>query len=163
MVTRKGDVGREADFRSFYQREFGRVYRATYVACGGKENSEDATQEAFARAFERWARLGSQPWAVGWVIKTAINIARRASRRRKPPVEPPVPPAEPSDRAIDLWRAVGALPDRQREAVVFYYLADLPVVEVASLMRCKAGTVRAHLDRARNHLSAAMERSDHER
>jgi RNA polymerase sigma-70 factor, ECF subfamily len=52
-----------------------------------------------------------------------------------------------------------ALPRRQREAVTLHYLVDLPVAQVARLMGCREGTVKAHLAHARKALRAQLEGS----
>jgi RNA polymerase sigma-70 factor (ECF subfamily) len=71
----------ESDFRHVYERASPTVYRVAYRLSGRRETAEDATQEAFARAFERWARLRGEPWVVGWIVTTALNILRRTARR----------------------------------------------------------------------------------
>ena len=138
------------------------MYRAAFALCGDRATAEDATQEAFARALERWSRLRDVTWVRGWITTTALNVVRRAMRRRSTarneahggPEE-----TEPAGRddVLDLWRSIRALPRRQQEAVVLHYVADLPVSEVAAAMRCGEGTVKAHLSRARVALGALRE------
>jgi len=131
------------------------VFRAVYLLCRNRVLAEDATQEAFARALERWARLGTQAWAGGWVMSTALNVARRGMRR--PRLLGPVPRSDPDvEQAVDLWAAVKDLPRRQQEAVVLHYRVGLPVEEIAQVMGCREGTIRTHLARAREVLRAAL-------
>jgi len=128
------------------------VYRAAFALCGDREVAMDATQEAFARALSRWRRLRGEPWAAGWVMTTALNVARRSLRRRAPLPEPAVDHAD-LEAVLDLRVRIRELPRRQQAAVVLYYLAGLPVAEVAGAMGCREGTVRAHLARARATLA----------
>jgi RNA polymerase sigma factor (sigma-70 family) len=51
------------------------------------------------------------------------------------------------DRDVDLMRGLATLPQRQREAVLLHYLADLDTAQTARVMGCSAGTVKAHLAR----------------
>jgi RNA polymerase sigma-70 factor, ECF subfamily len=151
-------------FVQLYQANHAKVFRATWAFCGDRTVAEDATQEAFARALERWPRLREQPWVTGWITSTALNAARRLQRRRRwlHRAEPaPVEAAVGVDTAgaVELWQVVRALPRRQREAVALHYLADLPVAEVARLMGCREGTVKAHLAHARKALRAQLEGS----
>jgi RNA polymerase sigma-70 factor, ECF subfamily len=145
-------------FQELYRAEFGAVYRAVFLACGDRAVSEEATQEAFARALERWSRLRDRTWVAGWVVTTALNVARRSLRRRRDSGAQAtvVAPSDP-DSAEDVRAAVRDLPRRQREAVVLHYAMDLPVAEVARLMRCAEGTVKAHLSRARTALRGRLE------
>jgi RNA polymerase sigma-70 factor (ECF subfamily) len=148
-------VTADPGFERFYETEAQSVFRAVYLLCRDRILAEDATQEAFARALERWERLGRQPWAGGWVTTTALNVARRGMRRRRllRPVHPDNP--EPEE-TIDLWTQVKELPPRQQEAVVLHYRMGLSVEEVARVMGCRDGTVRTHLARAREVLRAAL-------
>ena len=146
-----------------YEQAFPVVYRVAYRFCGRREMAEDATQEAFARAFERWSRLRGEPWVVGWVLTTALNILRRAVRRtREEPREAHLKPQREDhvDGAVDLWRAIGHLPRRQAEAVVLYYVLDLPVADVSEVMGCRDGTAKTHLDRGRQRLARLLESTD---
>jgi RNA polymerase sigma-70 factor (ECF subfamily) len=151
-------------FVQLYQAEHDKVFRATWAFWGDREVAEDATQEAFVRALERWPRLRDQPWVTGWVTSTALNAARRLQRRRRwlHWVETATVKAAmgvDAAGAVELWQVVRALPRRQREAVTLHYLADLPVAEVARLMGCREGTVKAHLAHARKALRAQLEGS----
>jgi RNA polymerase sigma-70 factor (ECF subfamily) len=143
-------------FEELYRREHATVFRAVLRLCGDRTVAEDATQEAFARALARWRRLRGRDWAAGWVTTTALNLARRASRRRR---EPPAQDgaAADVDAAVDVWAAVRLLPRRQQEAVVLFYVADLPLSEVAAAMGCAEGTAKAHLARARDSLRGTLE------
>ncbi|MDP9342237.1 MAG: sigma-70 family RNA polymerase sigma factor [Actinomycetota bacterium] len=130
------------------------MYRAAFALCGDRELAQDATQEAFARALSRWRRLRGERWAAGWVMTTALNVARRSLRRRAPTPQPvEASPRADLDLLLDVRGAVRALPRRQQTAVVLYYLAGLPVPEVAGAMGCREGTVRAHLAKARASLA----------
>lgn len=143
-------------FEGFYEIEFPKVYRAAFLLSGDRGLAEDATQEAFARALERWRRLRDTSWAGGWVMTTALNVVRRGLRRRREPVRTEVDHYEIPDSDLDLWRAVRALPRRQLESVVLHYLTDLSVAECAALMGCDEGTVKTHLHRARAELSRLL-------
>lgn len=49
-------------FTVLYEEGFAPVYKAALMLCGRRDLAEDATQEAFARALERWDRIGGEPW-----------------------------------------------------------------------------------------------------
>lgn len=146
-------------FQGFYRAEFAKVFRAALVICKDLDTAEDATQEAFARALERWRRLRVEPWAAGWVITTAMNLARRGMRRRSLLGRPGVGSTDEETR-LDLWEGVRALPPKQQAAVILHYANDLPIAEVAEVMECAEGTVKAHLAKARQSLRTALEMPD---
>jgi RNA polymerase sigma-70 factor, ECF subfamily len=145
----------DPDFERLYESESTIVFHTVFLLCGDRALAQDATQEAFARAFERWGRLRDRPWVGGWVTSTAVNAARRSLRRRPAPSTPPQHEVD-VDEALDLWGLVRSLPLRQQQAVILRYRLDLPVDQVAAAMACDAGTVRNHLARARAKLRAQM-------
>ncbi|HEY7282202.1 MAG TPA: sigma-70 family RNA polymerase sigma factor [Actinomycetota bacterium] len=148
-------MGADGGFRRFYEEQYEAVFRAVFLLCRDREVAEDATQDAFVRALERWRRLGDASWAGGWVTTTALNRARRLLRRR--PADPTaLAPVGEQEAAIDLWRAVAALPLRHQQAVVLHYRLGLSTAETAAAMGCGDGTLRAYLTRARRSLERAL-------
>jgi RNA polymerase sigma-70 factor, ECF subfamily len=144
-------------FGALYEREFQTVYRTVFLLCRRRDVAEEATQEAFVRAWERWSRLRDRPWAGGWVTTTAMNLARRALRRRPDVAAPSGTGEADADAGLDLWRAVAALPLRQQQALVLRYRLGMPTPDVAAAMRCRVPTVRAYLTRARASLRPMLE------
>ena len=142
-------------FQRLYEEEAGAVFRTVYLVCRDPSVAEEATQEAFARALERWPRLRDRPWVGGWVTTTALNVARRTMRRGRPS-QPADATGHDIDESLDLWRAVRQLSLRQQQAVVLRYRLDFTVEDAAAAMGCDAGTVRTHLARAREALRARM-------
>lgn len=145
-------------FESFYETEFPRVFRATFLLIGDRQAAEEATQEAFARCLERWRRLGGESWVGGWVTTTSLNVARRQLKRSGPAQVSTLEDVgyEGSEPDIDLWRAVRALPERQQEAVVLHHVVDISIQDCARLMKCDPGTVKTHLHRARQQLARSL-------
>jgi DNA-directed RNA polymerase specialized sigma24 family protein len=93
-------------FEQFYLAEATAVFQTVYLLCRDRGIAEDATREAFARAFERWERLRNQPWAEGWVTRTAINVAKRRLRRHPAPFPPSGhdPDLDEGDRSVARGR-----------------------------------------------------------
>jgi RNA polymerase sigma-70 factor, ECF subfamily len=145
-------------FVELYEREAPSIHASVYALCRDPAVAQDATQEAFTRALERWDRLRDQPWVAGWILKTACNTSRRQLRRRPHP-EPEAKEAPDLDLSLDLWRAVASLPRKQQVAVLLTYRSDLASAEAALVMGCREGTVRTHLARARAALRLDLERS----
>ena len=159
-VVPRAEVDR-LTFEDFYTAEFDRVLDSAFAFSGDRDAATEATQEAFARAFARWRRLSRQEWAGGWVTTTALNVLRRRFRdaARSPVRVDDRAPVDMHGR-IDLLRGLRALPTRQREAAVLFYVADLPLHAVASAMRISEGAVKSHLARAREGLRVSLEERD---
>ena len=146
------------EFEKVFRSAYGPVLHTTFLVLQDRGRAEEVTQDAFLRLYERWgAVIFEQPHA--WVRKVAVRDAiRRARRERVVPVVAMVDTARAEERLpdIDLLRAIGRLPAKQRAAVALHYLQDLPVNEVAELMGVAPATVRQHLFKARSQLAQRL-------
>jgi RNA polymerase sigma-70 factor (ECF subfamily) len=130
---------------------------------------EDIAQEALARAWSRWSRVSRLDSPEAWTYRVAVNLAR--SRHRRPQAEQRAyeraeavvaPAAGEVVDAIAVRRAVAALPERMRAALVLRYFADLPVDAVAAILDCAPGTVKSLTSQAIEKLRAVMAVDDRE-
>jgi len=155
-----------ADFAEFFDANYGRVLRSVRLVATDWQQAEDRTQEAFARAYRHWSRVAEMERPVTWVYVVALNAERR--RWRREPVENPLDlaaPAEPSPfdlagsvaTAVTVRHALDRLTDRQRTIVVLRYFSDLKNGDIAQVMGCAEGTVKATLHRALLSLRIRME------
>jgi RNA polymerase sigma-70 factor, ECF subfamily len=153
-------------FAAFYASSYHRLLGQLFAVTGDLAEAENVLQEAYARAFARWSRVGGYDLPEAWVRRVAINLAAMAERslRRRarallrlgpPPVVPELGP-----EAIDLRDALRALPLGQRQVIVLHHLVGLPVEEVARELRVPAGTVKSRLARGRAALAGTL---DHDR
>jgi RNA polymerase sigma factor (sigma-70 family) len=145
-------VGEEPDlsFRALYEAEAEQVFRTVFLLCRDQELARDATQEAFARALERWDRLRGEPWLGGWVTTTALNYVKRSLRRSSP--RDASSPSGTTEDNVELWQVVRELPARQRAVIVLRYRIGLDTPNIAQALGLKEGTVRTHLARAHHAL-----------
>jgi RNA polymerase sigma-70 factor (ECF subfamily) len=150
------------EFDAWYLREHPRVVSAVAAITGRPSVAGEAADEAFTRACERWERVRAMDSPGGWVHRTALNVARRQLRRsgherrllgRIAAGADAVVEAAPPAWSGELWDALAALTDRQREAVVLRHVADLTVAEVAAAMGIAPGTAAWTLHAARQRLS----------
>ncbi len=114
-------------------------------------------QEALTRVYARWALL-SEPRPYAYRVVTNLGRDRwRAEQRERSlwrSTIPDVAVAGPDDTTSD---AVRRLPRALRDAVLLHYYADLPVDEVARVLRCPAGTIKRRLHEARTALATALQ------
>jgi len=71
----------EDDIGRTFREEFGRSVAALVRAFGDIDVAEDAVQEAFAIALEKWPVEGLPPNPGGWITTTAKNVAMDRRRR----------------------------------------------------------------------------------
>src|SRR5215469_746227 len=87
-----------------FREEYGRAVAVLVRRFGDIDLAEEAVQDAFATAIDRWPRTGPPPSPAGWIITTAGN------------------------RAVDRLRREAVREDRHAEAALLYP-ADDPLPE----------------------------------
>ena len=119
---------------------------------GSPELACDAAQEAAIAAMTDLARLRSPERFGAWFCGIALNVSRRWLRQLRSEVpglidsasERPGPAevAETAEITARVHRAVAALPDGQRQAVLLFYLQGLSHREVAADLHISVGAVK---------------------
>ena len=144
--------------------EHGQVVMRVCRGLLGPVEAEDAWSETFLAALRAYPSLRAGSNVRGWLVTIAHNKAVdqiRARLRVPVPVGGEIgevggvresvaggsPAAEPrpADSELadtELVSALAALPPKQRGAVVYRYLADLPYAEIAALLDCSQAAAR---------------------
>jgi RNA polymerase sigma factor (sigma-70 family) len=111
-------------------------------------DADDAWSETFLAALRNYPDLPAdanvQAWLVTIAHRKAIDAIRAAGRSAIPVAELPDQPTgrRVDERDLDLTAALAALPDKQRHAVVYHYLGELPYQEVATIIGGTAAAAR---------------------
>jgi RNA polymerase sigma factor (sigma-70 family) len=106
----------------------------------GPVDAQDAWSETFLAALRSYPDLRPDSNVRGWLVTIAHNKAidqiRARARHPRPTSELPERPTHDEHTEADgeLRAALDALPTKQRGAVIYRYLADLPYAEVAALL-----------------------------
>lgn len=163
--ARAGEVGA---FEELYRHSVGRIYALCLRMTGNAQEAEEATQDAFVRAWEKLDTFDGRSAFTSWLHRLAVNVVlgrwRSAGRHRNRVVaiddvvaeqEQPAPPA---GVAIDLERAIATLPDGARTVFVLYDLEGYGHREIAEMTGLASGTSKAQLHRARQLLRKALDR-----
>lgn len=124
----------------------------------GRHDADDAWSETFLSAMRAYPALPETANVEAWLVtiahRKAIDVLRTAQRNPRPVDAVPETDTRygiPDAGDPDLWTAVIGLPDKQRQAVAYHYLAGLTYAEIAEIV---GGTVdaarRAAADGVRN-------------
>ena len=152
---------RAIGFEEFYRAERDRMLRSLVFTLHDPDLALEVTDEAFARAVERWDDLSAVGNRAGWVYRVAMNLARNRWRRLSLERRKPVPAGPPDwvDRCADpaIGRALEQLPVDQRAVVVLRYHLDWSVEDVAAALDIAPGTVKSRLHRALQKLATLLE------
>jgi RNA polymerase sigma-70 factor, ECF subfamily len=157
------------DFAEFYQASYVRVVALVAAVVGDRQQAEDIAQEAFARALTRWPRVARYDLPEAWVRRVALRLTVDANRRMRRARHLSALLAagqrgsgQPRDplAATALSLALRRLPLPQRQVLVLYYLADLPVQDIARDCGVSVTTVRTRLAAGRQRLERELSESD---
>lgn len=138
------------------------------VLAGDAATADDVAQEVAIQAVRHAHRLREVSALDAWLYRTAVRAAlkavRRGRRQRAVEQDHVVGAArtscgdEPPTAALEeLGLLLRGLPERQRAALTLRYAHDLTDDEIATALRCRAGTVRALLSRGRSAVRERLE------
>jgi RNA polymerase sigma-70 factor (sigma-E family) len=155
-LRRRSTEGLDAEFSAFVHRRARRHLRTAVLLTGDWHTAEDLVQTCLVKLYRAWPRLDTGVDPDAYLRRMLINTRRswwRVGWRREAPVAS-VPDrageADGQDRhavAESVRQALGALPARQRAALVLRFFEDLPEAQVADLLGCSVGTVETHTHR----------------
>ena len=155
------------------------IYALAYRVIGREEEARDVAQETFLRAFRALGGFKGQAKFSSWLYRITLNLCRDWIRRerRTPIVQAPEgvdivelagesEPTESIEALVsrrELGRAVAkamaALPEDQRTAIILKEYHGLTFQEIADLLDCPLSTVKTRLYQGlsvlRKDLSAA--------
>lgn len=159
----EGDVMDAAtDFDAFYNATNRRVLHQMYAMTGNLADAQDVTQEAYARAWQRWKHVRHTDSPEAWVRTVAWRIAASRWRKTKNGIAAmtrhgvPDHTAAPSPDHVALITALKQIPEAQRRAIVLHHLVGMPVEAIAHETGSPPGTVKARLARGRAALAKLL-------
>lgn len=167
LVRRVGQ-GDPAAIQALVARKLPRMLALAYRMLGDAVEAEDVAQEAMLRVWKqapRW-RPGQARFDT-WLHRVGLNLCYdRLRRRREIPTEvlPDRPDPGPApDRGLlaaelgaRVDRALQALPQRQREAIVLCHYQELTNIEAAGLMEVSIEALESLLSRGRRTLRLSL-------
>jgi len=150
-----------------YSQHYRALVRLAALLVRDTPTAEEVVQDSFVAMHGGWQRLRDTEKALAYLRQAVVNRSRSVLRHRtvvdknlqKAP--PDMPSAEHGALVLLERSAVVAalreLPDRQREAIVLRYYADLSEAEIATAMGISRGAVKSHTARGMTALRAALE------
>jgi len=117
--------------------EYGPMVLRVCRAVVGPVDAEDAWSETFLAALKAYPELPAAANVEAWLVtiahRKAIDVTRARARRPIPVNDVPEQESTAATLDGDVWDAVAKLPDKQRAAVAYHYLAGLPYQEIARI------------------------------
>jgi RNA polymerase sigma factor (sigma-70 family) len=146
------------------------VFRVAWLITRNASDAEDATQEAFVKAYYALPRFRADAPFRPWILRIATNEAKnrgRSSRRRdaltlRVAAEPAQTAASPEVATLEredreqLVAAIERLREPDRLVIACRYFLDLSEAEMAEALAVRPGTVKSRLSRAMGRLRAEL-------
>ena len=159
--------GKSEQFEHILNRYSGQVFNliAHIVPC--KEDAEELTQDVFIKVFRLLSSFKEESSFSTWIYRIATNTALSAARKRKHDTLHLDDAAysnihdEIIDEALDndseeqlqrLSEVIDRLNAEERALITLYYMNEIPIAEVATIMRLTESNVKIRLYRTRKKL-----------
>jgi RNA polymerase sigma factor (sigma-70 family) len=135
-----------------------RRFAAVYVSAALRD---DLVQDTLAQAWSKRANYDPDKGTFrAWSMAILRNIAARRYQHNPPHLSrvaaPRVEPDTDIDRLLDLRSAVDTLPVRQREVIILHYYVDLRLLDIATMLDVRVGTVKSTLHEAKKTLAERL-------
>ncbi len=167
-LARAAAGGDRQAFAALVERHYDRFFRLAWRWTGTRTEAEDIAQDVVVKLATAIRSFRGEAAFSTWVYRIAFTTAtdRLRTRQRILPFAPSDmqalvdgdamdTPTDPAD-GRELWAAVRALPDQQRDAVLLVYGEDLSHQAAAALLGCSEKTVSWHLHEARKRLKIKL-------
>ena len=148
------------------------IFNLAFRLTGDGAEAENATQEAFLRAYSALPRSRADLAFKPWLFQIAVNLCRDLARKKCPTAfaemasdeeeaiedETPLPLDRVEERELEraLAHAVADLPEMYRAVVTLRYTEELAYEDIASVLELPVNTVRTHLFRAKSMLRKTL-------
>jgi RNA polymerase sigma-70 factor, ECF subfamily len=166
-LVQRAQAGDTAAFEQLYRDNAGRIYALCLRLSGDVVRAEELTQDVFVRAWQKLGSFRGDSAFSTWLHRLGVNVVlgeRRSEGRRQARVvnqdvadiEVAAPVRSVPGEALDLERAVAALPPAARTVFVMHEVEGYGHEEIARLTGRAEGTCKALLHRARKLLREAL-------
>ena len=140
------------------------AYTVAQKILQNRPDSEEATQDAFIKAYHHLRGFNKQSKFSTWLYRIVFNTAisyRRKSRQRFTSIENAVieyredaeGALEKNDKKRFLHLALAKLSDADRTALSLFYLQEFSLEEIAEITGMQANTAKVRIHRARQRLA----------
>lgn len=164
-------------FAELYDQHIKPIYRFIYFKVNSKEEAEDLASETFLKAWNYLSKLDNSNKVhnfKAFLYQIANNLVIDFYRKRSLlPVslndaeweDANIPDSRPAgidkirkdDEIAELKKAFKKIPENYSSVVIWYYLEELEIAEIAQILGKSEGTVRVTIHRALKSLKKVLE------
>jgi len=151
--------GGRADVERLLEAVWPDIYRLAKAIVGLGPNAEDAAQDACVIVLRKITSVRRADAFGTWLYRIVLREALKQKRSQIGSAIPDGSAVYCEDRAelLDLWSALGALPEHLRTVIVLHYFEDLSSREIGAILRVPEATVRFRLMTARHRMQPLLQ------
>lgn len=165
---------RKEQFSQIYDQYIDKIYRFVYLKVNSQETAEDITSKVFTRGWEAFKSpredIKNQGAFLYQIARNAV-VDHYREKGRATVVSADASPeiADPEATAQDaailsadvgvIKKGIQKLKKEHQDVIIWHYLEDMPIVNIAKLLNKPAGTVRVMLHRGLKELKDIVQES----
>jgi len=150
---------KQFDKRSIVEKYFDTVYRLALSQAKDSHRADDILQEVFLRYIKADKLFESEEHIKAWLIRVTLNCAKSSFTnswyKKTVPLTEDIVFEVPEQE--DLYNTVAKLPKKYRTVIHLFYYEDLPIKEIAKILKTKESTVKSQLHRGREMLRGMLD------
>ena len=133
------------------------------ICCGDTHLADDIAQESLIKAYLSCDCLADAEKFKSWLYRIGYNTFINYKRTMRQTVDEGqangIAASDAADNAFryqELYAALKLLPEKERIAILLFYIENYSVKEIADIVASKQDAVRQHLFRGRMHLRGLL-------
>ena len=143
-------------FDDLYQKYAGIVFRTAYNFLLNKDDAEDIVQEVFIDDNHEKA----------WILTVTANLSKnvlRSKSRQNLELDDTIKIVDnkfekATTNHLDLEEAMKKLTANQRLVIYLFYYEQIPIKNIAKIMKSNENTIKSHLLRAKSKMKTYLEK-----
>lgn len=153
-------------FDDLYQKYAGIVFRTAYNLLLNKDDAEDIVQEVFIKYFISNKTFNDDNHEKAWILTVTANLSKnvlRSKSRQNLELDDTIKIVDNKfEKAItnhlDLEEAMKKLTANQRLVIYLFYYEQIPIKNIAKIMKSNENTIKSHLLRAKSKMKTYLEK-----
>lgn len=164
LLVERFKKGEKRAFDELVNKYKKRIYYLAYSLTNNHADALDLSQEAFIKAYGAIHRFGERSSFYTWLYRITVNIClnhlKKEARKKEVSFDErivvaqvdwwsnPKKALENKELQEDLTRAIDSLPPRQKAVFTLRHLEGLSYKDIASILGCSIGNIKANLFQA---------------
>lgn len=153
-------------FDDLYQKYADIVFRTAYNFLLNKDDAEDIVQEVFIKYFISNKTFNDEDHEKAWILTVTANLSKnvlRSKSRQNLELDDTIKIVDnkfekETTNHLDLEEAMIRLTANQRLVIYLFYYEQIPIKNIAKIMKSNENTVKSHLLRAKSKMKTYLEK-----